>query len=118
VLCHCACNDLLQCLSKRQTLEATARLRCCCCTGADPLPFGPSNPPSALIYQKPFPLSKCNKLGACTADEIDKANDLRFQSNSGDTFPKDFNIGYWRQLWAAQEAKHANPQAKPQLADW
>ncbi|WIA36973.1 hypothetical protein OEZ86_008210 [Tetradesmus obliquus] len=85
--------------------------------GADPLPFGPSaTPPSALAYPKPHPLSRCNKLGACSAAEVQRIFDASWEG--GAKFPEGFNIGYWRPLWEAQEAKAANPNTNPELADW
>jgi hypothetical protein len=83
--------------------------------GANPLPDGPSKTPSTLLYPKPFQLSKCNKLGACTKAEVDTIWQKAVDSN---TFPEGFSSFYWQQLWDAQEARHANPKAKPALADW
>jgi hypothetical protein len=83
--------------------------------GADPLPDGPSNTPSTLIHPKPFQLTKCNKLGACTAAEVDN---IWQQAYDSDALPDGFSIGYWRPLWEAQEKLHANPKATPALADW
>ncbi|WIA16748.1 hypothetical protein OEZ85_013402 [Tetradesmus obliquus] len=74
--------------------------------GANPLPFGPANPPSALAYPKPHPLSRCNKPGACSAVEVDRIF-------SGAKFPEDFRFGAWHDMWRAQEAKLADPNAKP-----
>jgi hypothetical protein len=83
--------------------------------GADALPDGPSKTPSTLLYPKPFPLSKCNTLGACTSAEVDRIWQQAIDSN---TLPEGFTGGYWQRLWEAQERMHANPKATPALADW
>lgn len=82
--------------------------------GANPLPDGPQHPPSALVYTKPTPFSKCNTLGACTAAEVDGI----WNNTPIDTLPEGFSYGVWRELWDAQEAAFANPSLKPQPPNW
>jgi hypothetical protein len=38
-------------------------------------------------------------------------NSTNFPENSSRRY-------YWKDLWEAQEAKHADPQAQPVLANW
>ncbi|WIA36969.1 hypothetical protein OEZ86_008206 [Tetradesmus obliquus] len=82
--------------------------------GANPLPFGPANPATALLWPtgSSHPLSKCNKPGACSFAEMQRLTGLQRH------FPKGFVYNSWRPLWEAQEAKAANPNMKPKLASW
>uniref|UniRef100_A0A383W0I5 Uncharacterized protein n=1 Tax=Tetradesmus obliquus TaxID=3088 RepID=A0A383W0I5_TETOB len=79
--------------------------------GANPLPFGPANPPSALAYPKPHPLSHCNKPGACSAAEVDRIRSTIYGVGAPDPAPFDYSP--WHDMWRAQEAKFADPNAKP-----